>query len=94
MGIADVRQHTFSYLFMGVTFAASTLSPTFVGAGLFPEKANLSNTGTLLCGCFWARITGNAYHQNGRRTVQFPEGRGSRADKEREPCQIAVLSYM
>lgn len=32
---------------MGVTFTASTLSPTFVGAGLFPEKANLSNTGIL-----------------------------------------------
>ena len=80
---------------MGVTFAASTLSPTFAGAGLFPEIANLSNTGTLCyVDVFWARITGNAYHQNGRRTVQFPEGRGSRADKEREPCQIAVLSYM
>ncbi|EYE96393.1 uncharacterized protein EURHEDRAFT_351392 [Aspergillus ruber CBS 135680] len=32
---------------MGVTFAVSTLSPTFVTAGLFLEKANLSNTGTL-----------------------------------------------
>lgn len=43
---------------------------------------------------FCPRITGNAYHQNGKRTVQIPEGRGGRADKERGQCQITVLFRM